>query len=153
MQTDVRDLLQVLKFELKFLEDGGYGRSPSARWRPQLIFEDSPTCMNFNSEVHAPCSDCVLIQLVPPQFRGQVETEEVVRGWLRATIKRVDGQRAAAERKQTEEQTARSGGTTKGTPLHQKPHPQCPNPACPAFQKFGAAGLPSVEPQKTDPAA
>ena len=178
MQTDVRDLLEVLKFELKFLEDGGYGRSPSARWRPQLIFEDSPTCMNFNSEVHAPCSDCVLIQLVPPQFRsaqtpcrripfdssgetldslyrygGQVETEEVVRGWLRATIKRLEGQRAAAERKQTEEQTARSGGTTKGTPLHQKPHPQCPNPACPAFQKFGAAGLPSVEPQKTDPAA
>src|SRR5438270_9179730 len=60
MQKDERDLLEVLKFELKFLEDGGYGRSPSARWRPQHIFEDSPTCMNFNSQEQGPCSDCVL---------------------------------------------------------------------------------------------
>ena len=66
MQSDERDLLEVLKFELKFLEDGGYGRLPSARWRPQLIFEDSPTCMNFNSQEEGPCSDCVLMQLVPP---------------------------------------------------------------------------------------
>ena len=28
MQKDERDLLEVLKFELEFLEDGGYGRSP-----------------------------------------------------------------------------------------------------------------------------
>lgn len=50
MKRDERDLLEVLKFELKFLEDGGYSRSASARWRPQLIFEGSPTCMNFNCE-------------------------------------------------------------------------------------------------------
>jgi hypothetical protein len=67
MQKDERDLLEVLKFELKFLEDGGYGRSPSARWRPQLVFENSPTCMNFNSDEQGPCGDCVLIQLVPPE--------------------------------------------------------------------------------------
>lgn len=28
MQKDELDLLEVLKFELQFLEDGGYGRSP-----------------------------------------------------------------------------------------------------------------------------
>jgi len=72
MQKDERDLLEVLKFELKFLEDGGYGRSPRASWRPQLIFEDSPTCMNFNSaEDPGPCRDCVLIQLVPPELRSE----------------------------------------------------------------------------------
>ena len=35
MQKDERDLLEVLKFELEFLEDGGYGRSPRTPWRPQ----------------------------------------------------------------------------------------------------------------------
>lgn len=167
MHKDERDLLEVLKFELKFLEDGGYGRSPSSRWRPQLIFEDSPTCMNFNSEEHGPCTDCVLIQLVPPEFRStqipcrhipfdesgetldslyryadQVETEEVVRGWLRATIARLEEERAAAKRNQTEQPTTRSGGTTKGTPLYRVQHPKCANPACPtAFRWTGGGKL------------
>jgi hypothetical protein len=44
MQKDERDLLDVLKFELSFLEKGGYGRSPREAWRPVYIFEDSPTC-------------------------------------------------------------------------------------------------------------
>ena len=163
MQKDERDLLEVLKFELKFLEDGGYGRSPSARWRPQLIFEDSPTCLNFNSEEHDPCTDCVLIQLVPPEFRSaqipcrhipfdssgenldslyrygdQGEIEEVLGDWLRATIKRLEQERAAAARNQREQPTNISGGTAKGIPLYQKQHPKCANPACPtAFQWTG----------------
>ena len=33
MAKDERDLLDLLKFELKFLEDGGYGRSPHTPWR------------------------------------------------------------------------------------------------------------------------
>ncbi len=37
MQKDERDLLEVLKFELEFLEKGGYGRSPKMSWRPQYI--------------------------------------------------------------------------------------------------------------------
>lgn len=128
MQEDERDLLEVLKFELQLLEDGGYGRSPRSPWRPQLIFEDSPTCINFNSaEDPRPCTDCVLIQLVPREFRSaqipcrhipfdtsgetldslyrygdQVEIEQVVGGWLRATLKRLEEERAAAERSQKE---------------------------------------------------
>src|SRR2546430_5322020 len=59
MQKDERDLLEVLKFELKFLEDGRYGHWPRAPWRPQYIFEDSLTCMNYDSKENpGPCSDC-----------------------------------------------------------------------------------------------
>ena len=62
MQKDERDLLEVLKFELQFLKDGGYGRAPKTAWRPQYIFEDSLTCMNFDSKENpGPCSACVLM--------------------------------------------------------------------------------------------
>ena len=50
MPQDDRDVLEALKFELQFLEKGGYGRSPRDPWRAQLIFEDSPTCMNYDSK-------------------------------------------------------------------------------------------------------
>lgn len=53
MQKDERDLLDVLKFELEFLEKGGYGRSPRQAWRPQFIFEDSPTCMTTARKVRS----------------------------------------------------------------------------------------------------
>lgn len=162
MKKDERDLLEVLKFELQFLEDGGYGRSPSARWRPQLIFEDSPTCMNFNSQEQGPCSDCVLMQLVPREFRSaqipcrhipfdksgetldslyrcseQGEIEDVFGNWLRATIQRLEEERAAAKRAPSRH-SAPNGGTLRGTPLYQKQHPKCANPACPtAFHWTG----------------
>ena len=114
MQTDERDLLEVLRFELNFLEKGGYGRSPREAWRPQFIFEDSPTCMNYDSKENPePCSHCVLMQLVPPGFRSaktpcrhiplneagesldslyryddQPEIEESVGNWLRRPSRR-----------------------------------------------------------------
>ncbi len=50
MAKDDRNILEVLKFELQFLEKGGYGRSPRSPWKPQLIFEDSPSCMNYDSK-------------------------------------------------------------------------------------------------------
>jgi hypothetical protein len=122
MQKDERDLLEVLKFELQCLEDGGYGRSARTPWRPQYIFEDSRTCMNYDfKENPGPCSDCVLMQLVPPECRSekipcrhipfnasgetldslyrysnQIETEETVGNWLRATIRGVEDERATA---------------------------------------------------------
>ena len=163
MQKDERDLLEVLKFELEFLEKGGYGRSPKMSWRPQYILEDSPTCMNYDSKENpGPCSDCVLMQLVPPERRSekipcrhipfnisgetldslyrysnQNETEETVGGWLRATIQRLEEQRAAA-RQAHSKQPPPGGGTLRGTPLYQKQHPKCANPACPtAFHWTG----------------
>ena len=143
MRKDERDLLEVLKFELQFLEDGGYGRSPKTPWRPQYIFEDSLTCMNYDCNDHpGPCRDCVLTHLVPPERRSeeipcrhipfnvsgetldslyrysdQNEIEETVGSWLRATIQRLEKERAAARQ-------AHSGrGTLRGTPLYQKQHP------------------------------
>lgn len=72
MANDDRDLLTVLKAELEFLEKGGYRRSPSARWRPQFIFEDSPTCINHGrTGVPRPCSECILMNLVPADCRNE----------------------------------------------------------------------------------
>jgi len=163
MQKDERDLLEVLKFELQFLEDGGYGRSPRTPWRPQYIFEDSLTCMNYDSKENpGPCSDCVLMQLVPPErrsekipcrhipFNGSGETldslyrysdqneiEETVGSWLRTTIQQLEEARKTVQRNHNK-QPAPSGETLRGTPLYQKQHPKCANPACPtAFHWTG----------------
>ena len=113
-----RETLELLKFELKFLEDGGYGRSPRTPWRAPRIFEDSLSCLNFNdpSRPHA-CSECSLMQFVPEpcrdepipcafiplgphgedvdyfyRCRTQPELEEALRGWLRREIDRIEAQ-------------------------------------------------------------
>lgn len=123
MAKDDRDILDVLKFELQFLEKGGYGRSPREPWRQPLALEDSPTCMNYDSKTNrAPCAECVLMQLVPPGQRGQAvpcrhipltpegetldyfyrwgsqtEIEDAMRKWLKATIERLEAQRGGAQ--------------------------------------------------------
>jgi hypothetical protein len=167
MQKDERDLLEVLKFELEFLEDRGYGRSLKTPWRPQYIFEDSPTCMNYDSKENpSPCSDCVLMQLVPPEHRSekipcrhipfnasgetldslyhysdQNEIEETVEGWLRATIRRLEEERLAA-RQAHSKRPVPSRETLSGTPLYNEQRPKCANPACPtAFHWTGGGKL------------
>ena len=72
MTNDKRDLLAVLKAELEFLEKGGYRHTARAPWRPQFLFQDSPTCLNFDpSQQPGPCSDCVLMQVVPGDQQGK----------------------------------------------------------------------------------
>src|SRR5690242_4954907 len=121
-KKDDRDLLEMLKFELRFLEDGGYGHSPRAARRASLIFEDSLTCMNFNTQDdRQPCSACLLMQFVPPnratdqipcrhipltragetlaslyESGTQLEIEEALGNWLRTTIHRLEQERASA---------------------------------------------------------
>jgi hypothetical protein len=117
-----RDILEILRFELKFLEDGGYARSPHAPWRAPYIFEDSPTCLNFKDSTrsHA-CSECLLLQLVPSDLREQdvpcrsiplndkgqtvdslyrtgtpLEMAEALRDWLHREIRRIEGERKQA---------------------------------------------------------
>jgi hypothetical protein len=163
MQKDERDLLEVLRFELEFLEKGGYGRSPRTSWRPQFIFQDSPTCMNYDcKENPRPCSDCVLMQLVPPERRSeevpcrhipldasgetldslyrygdQHEIEEAVSSWLRGVIQRLEDERKALQRDGNKQPTPPGEGM-KGTPLHHNLQPKCANPACPiAFHWLG----------------
>jgi hypothetical protein len=124
MLNDNRDPLEVLKFELRFLEDGGYGHSPHAPRRLALIFEDSLTCMNFNTQAdRAPCSACLLMKFVPPsraseqipcrhipldtagrtlsslyESGNQQQLEETLGNWLRAAIKRLERERAATSK-------------------------------------------------------
>jgi hypothetical protein len=72
MPQDDRNTLEVLKAELNYVQKGGYGRSPREPWRAQLVFEDSPTCMNYDSkENRTPCAECLLMQFVPADRRGE----------------------------------------------------------------------------------
>jgi hypothetical protein len=120
MSTDSRDILEVLKFELNFLEQGGYGRSVRTPWKPTSIFQDSLSCINFNDpERPLPCTACLLYDLVPAEYREdnvpchhiplneagetvdtmerqytQAELEQAVRDWLGKTIRRIEQDRA-----------------------------------------------------------
>ncbi len=120
MANDNRDILEVLKFELNFLEQGGYGRSVRTPWKPTSIFQDSLSCINFNDPQRPhPCNECLLFDFVPGQHREedvpchhiplneagetvetmerqatQIELEEAVRNWLRASIRRIEQERA-----------------------------------------------------------
>ncbi len=68
---DAQELLAVLKAELAFLEAGGYHGGPRFPWRPNFVFEDSPTCINFkNQKRPVPCSECRLITFVPEARRS-----------------------------------------------------------------------------------
>ena len=119
MSRDKRDALEVLKFELNFLEQGGYGRSPQVPWREPRMFQDSPSCLNFNElgRPH-PCEECMLINYVPEDKltadvpchhipldsagrtidqldRNQAVLEEKLAGWLRAAIAKLEQELAA----------------------------------------------------------
>lgn len=165
MYKDERDILEVLKAELVFLEEGGYGRSPGESWRQPLIFEDSPSCANYNSTEHSvPCSECVLFQLVPPQFRDkqipcrfipfnaegdtlvslgrhsdQLEIEEIFGNWLRKNIAAIEKERQASGTEKSPA-PATGGNQPVGERLSHKLHPKCANPACAASFRWLAGG-------------
>jgi hypothetical protein len=117
---DDRDLMEVLRAELDFIEQGGYGRRVRTPWKPTSVLQDSLSCINFGDPKRShPCSECLLMRLVPPDGRLEgvpchhiplneagetVETleqrddqpglEEAVKTWLRATIKKLEEERA-----------------------------------------------------------
>jgi hypothetical protein len=120
VSDDKRDVLDVLKCELTFLEQGGYGRSVRTPWKATSTFQDSPSCLNFNdpSRPH-PCSECLLTDFVPQEAREegipchfiplnhqgetvdsmerhahQPEMEDALKAWLRSTIDRLERERA-----------------------------------------------------------
>jgi len=120
MSDDKRDVLEVLKFELQFLEQGGYGRSVRTPWKPTSAFQDSPSCLNFNDPArpHA-CSECLLTDLVPQSLQSeevpchhiplnsegetvhslerqgtQLEIEDALKKWLKEAIARLERERA-----------------------------------------------------------
>ena len=125
MSKDKRDILEALKFELAFLEQGGYGRSVRTPKTPTRTFQDSLSCMNFCEPTRPhPCDECFLTDFVPEKAQhedvpchhiplnkagetvetlqtDQLRLEEELRNWLRATIARIERQRAAAAREPT----------------------------------------------------
>lgn len=72
MVKDDRDIIELLKQELTFIEQGGYGRSVRAPWLPKSVFQDSLTCLNYGYPYRAhPCADCHLLDFVRPADRSQ----------------------------------------------------------------------------------
>jgi hypothetical protein len=120
MAKDARDILEVLKAELSFLKNGGYGRSVRTPWLPTSIFQDSMSCINFGDINRTrPCKECILMQFVPAERRKenvpchhiplddlgetihmlerwetQAEMERVFEKWLVTTIARLEEERA-----------------------------------------------------------
>jgi hypothetical protein len=165
MQKDERNLLEVLKEELDFVEDGGYAQSAKTQWRPRYIFEDSPSCANYNArEKREACSACVLMQLVPKEFRethipcrhipltakgetldsmyrydDSLTIEETLNGWLRRTIAELERQRAT-EAKTQRSVPASGGNSPNASPLYQSMHPKCANPSCATEFRWTAGG-------------
>jgi hypothetical protein len=121
---DVKDgqkLTEILRAELRFVEEGGYRRKPRFPFRPNFIFEDSPTCFRVRregEETGTPlCRECQLMSFVPEDSRekrfpcrhidltGQGETinsfyeygteeelETALAGWLKRKIGELDGE-------------------------------------------------------------
>jgi len=72
MAKDDRDILELLRNELDFVEKGGYGRSVRTPWQPTSAFQDSLSCLNYGYPYRAhPCSECQLIDFVDPKFHSQ----------------------------------------------------------------------------------
>ena len=123
MVKDDRDILELLKEELAFVEKGGYGRSVRTPWLPKSAFQDSLTCINYaDPERTNPCNECQLIDFVANERRSeevpchfialneagetikdletqgdQAKLEATLKQWMKARIKQIEEQRAASE--------------------------------------------------------
>jgi hypothetical protein len=121
MSKDERDILELLKSELDFIEQGGYGRSVRTPWKDTSPFRDSLTCVNYALPEKAhPCSECHLIDFVPADKRSeelpchaiplnaagetveslelennQARLEEALKEWMRAKISEIETARLA----------------------------------------------------------
>jgi hypothetical protein len=120
MTTDERDILELLKDELDFIEKGGYGRSVRTPWQTKSTFQDSLSCINYRYPFRAhPCNECHLLDFVSPERRkeevpchfiplntdgetiedlelqdNQAKLEREVSRWLRAKIREIKEERA-----------------------------------------------------------
>ena len=123
MAKDDRDILELLKEELSFIELGGYGRSVRTPWLPKSAFQDSLTCINFGYPDRAhPCNECHLIDFVANEHHletvpchfialneagetigdleaqgNQAKLEATLKQWMRSKIKQIEEQRVGTE--------------------------------------------------------
>ncbi len=116
MSDDSRDVLEVLRYELNYLEQGGY-RSQKNPLVPVSTFQDSLSCINYGQPRRPhPCNKCLLWDFVPEQFRkedvpchfipltasgvtietrqSEEELEHNLKIWLRDTIAKLEQERA-----------------------------------------------------------
>ena len=122
MAKDDRDILELLKEELAFIEQGGYGRSVRTPWLPKSAFQDSLTCINYADPTHThPCNECHLMDFVDSEKQGeqvpchyiplneagetiedleardnQAHLEATLKQWMRARINEIEEARATA---------------------------------------------------------
>ena len=120
MTKDDRDILELLKEELAFIEQGGYGRSVRTPWLPKSAFQDSLTCINYADANHThPCSECHLIDFVGGEHHSddvpchfiplneagetiedleaqgnQAKLEATLKQWMQSKIKQLEGRKA-----------------------------------------------------------
>jgi len=120
MTTDERDILDLLKNELAFVESGGYGRSVRTPWLFKSVFQDSLSCINYGYPYRAhPCNECHLLEFVSREHQteqvpchyiplnadgetiedlelqdNQAKLEREVGKWLRDRIKQIEEERA-----------------------------------------------------------
>jgi hypothetical protein len=74
MSFDKKETINKLKLEIAILERGGYNPSVREPRREPRIFRDSVTCLNVGLEKKEfPCSECFLIEYVPPEHRHKEE--------------------------------------------------------------------------------
>ena len=119
MVKDERDILELLKEELDFIEKGGYGRYVRTPWQPKSAFQDSLTCINYGYPYRAhSCNECHLIDFVAPEHQSagipchliplnvqgvtiadleaadnQPKMEATIKQWLKAKITEIEEQR------------------------------------------------------------
>src|SRR5436305_830895 len=125
MVKDDRDILELLRDELDFVEKGGYGRSVHTPWKPKSAFQDSLSCVNYGYPYRAhPCNECHLLDFVDPEHHSeevpchyihlndsgetiedlelednQAKLEREVKQWLRTKISEIEEERAKQELK------------------------------------------------------
>ena len=124
MITDTKhdsDVLEMLKSELAFIEQGGYGRSVRTPWLPKSVFQDSLTCINYSDPNRTePCSACQLTKFVSAKHQSedipchfialndagetiadleaqdnQAKLEATLKHWMRTMIEEIESARLA----------------------------------------------------------
>jgi len=120
MGKDDRDILDILKDELDFIEKGGYGRNVRTPWQAKSTFQDSLACINYADPKHTrPCSECRLLEFVDAEHQreevpchfihlneadetieevanqdNEAKLEREIKAWLRAKIKAIEDERS-----------------------------------------------------------
>jgi hypothetical protein len=122
MNTARQNLLERLRRELQFVNNGGYRQYPRSMWRAPYIFEDSPSCPNSSDPARShSCEECWLIEFVPHDLREEqvpcrfvdltgngvtvdslyrcgtpLESEEALRNWLELRIHELESELSEA---------------------------------------------------------